>query len=118
MVQMAGIIADLIDIGSHQRRQTVILLQIHRKYGLTEDFQGLNILLAVDGNPNDIRPGLFQNLDLTGGGVDIHGAGGRHTLYGYGGVPSYGQGAYTNFPGLTGFYLGIHCAGSFLEGLV
>ena len=127
MIQVAGVIPDLIHIGSDQRGQPVIFLQVHGKNrlgSLPEDFQSLDVLLAIDCDADDIGPGLFKNLDLPGGGVDIHGPGSSHALNGYRRIASNRQGTDMDFPGftgltgLTGLDFGIHNVGSFLEGLV
>ena len=60
---MAGVVADLVDVRSDELGQAVVLLQIDRQVGLglLADFgQGLGVLRAIDGDADDIGPGIVQ----------------------------------------------------------
>ena len=63
VIQVARVVADLVDVRRDQLRQPVVLLQIDRqvRLGLLADFgQGLGVLLAVDGDPHDVGARLVQ----------------------------------------------------------
>jgi hypothetical protein len=84
---MAGVVADFVDVGGHNFRQTVVLLEIHGQIpgALTANLREcLGISDTVGGDPDHIRTRRGQRLDLGDRGVDILSTGGRHALYGYG----------------------------------
>jgi len=83
VMQMAGVIADLVNVRRHEFRQTVVLLQIHGQIGgaLPADLrERRGVLGAVSGDPDHIRSGRGQRLDLGHRGIDILSPRGRHAL--------------------------------------
>ena len=111
MVEVAGVISNFIYMGGYQWSQSVVLLDVYRKYrlgSLPKSFQGLNILFAVYGNADDVGPGLLKNLDLPSRGIDIHSPGSGHALYGYRRIAPNSQGADTDFSGFARLDWGIH----------
>ena len=65
--------------------QAVVLLQIDRQIGrrLPANFgQRLGVLLAIDGDPHDVGPGVVEHVHLADGRVDVLRVRGRHALHG------------------------------------
>ena len=63
VIEMAGVVADLVDMRRDQLGQAVVLLQIDRQVRrrLPANLgQGLGVLLAIDGDPHDVGPGVVQ----------------------------------------------------------
>ena len=84
MVQMARVVANLVDQRGNVGRQPIVFLKIDGEVGrgAAADFgQRLAILRRIDGNPNHARPGLGQLLDLGGGRLDVGGLRGAHALH-------------------------------------
>jgi hypothetical protein len=86
VMQVARVVADLIDVRADALRQTIVFLQVdgQRGGGLPANgFQRLDLLVVVDGDADDRRTGTLQLLDLCDGRVDITGLGRAHALYGH-----------------------------------
>jgi hypothetical protein len=85
VIEVARVVADLIDVRGDQLGQAVVFLQIDRqvRLRLLANFgQGLGVLLAIDSNADDIGSGLVQQVHEPDGGVDILRVRGRHALHG------------------------------------
>ena len=85
VVEVSGVVAELVDVGCHDLREPVILLQVHAEVGVgfggdIDNREGIGG--AVDGDPHHIGSGPFEVADLSGGGGDVAGRGGRHALHG------------------------------------
>ena len=84
VVQVPGIVADLVDARCHRRGDAIVLLQIDRKrdaLGLRADLlQRGDLLLVVDGDPDDAGAGCRKLMHLRNGSIDVARLGGAHAL--------------------------------------
>ena len=83
VVQVAGVVAEFVDMRSHDLRHPIVLLQIHRQvgFGLVANFgQSGSFFFVVDGDANDIGTGIVHQVHERDGGVDVSGFGGGHRL--------------------------------------
>ena len=82
---MAGVIADLVDVRRQLARQAIILLQIDGQIclRLLANFsQRLGVLLAIDGNPDNVCRRLVQQIHQLHRRINVLGVCRRHTLHG------------------------------------
>ena len=87
VVQVARVVAELRDVRGDQRREPVVLLQVHDQRhaaALLDLGQRLGVGLAVDRDTHERRARLRQALGLRGGGGDVLGVGRAHALHGDG----------------------------------
>ncbi len=87
VVQVAGIVADLVDVRRHGFGQPIVLLQVDRQIGRRTPAdlgQRFGIGSAVHGDPDHVSAGFGQALDLLDGRLHIARARGRHALHGDG----------------------------------
>ena len=86
VIEVPRVVAKLLDERSDLLRQSVIFLkiddQVRVRPRLAHDSQRGNILRIVDSDADHIGAGLFQQLDLADGGVDVLRFGGSHRLNG------------------------------------
>ena len=85
VVQMPGIVADLVDVGGGLFGETVVLLQVDRKADvrLPAYFgEGPDVPLGIDRQTDDRRARLFEAVDRLDRGVDVGRFAGRHRLNG------------------------------------
>jgi len=84
VMQMAGVVANLVDMRGDGGGQSVVLLQIdhQRRRGLPPDFlhRG-DFPFVVDGDPYDPGAGAAQLLALRDGGIDVPCLGRAHALH-------------------------------------
>ena len=88
VVQVAGVVAQLVDEGRDLLRQPVVLLQIDREQArrLRPNLrERVDVGLAVDGDPDHVCPSRFEDPHLPQRGGDVAGLGGGHRLDGDGG---------------------------------
>ena len=87
MVQVARVVADLVDHRRDVGGQAIVLLEIAGEIGLgplADLGQGLGVGLGIDRHANDVGPGLDQVLDLGDRRVDVGRLRGTHALNGDG----------------------------------
>ena len=85
MVQMSGVVANLVDMRGDDFGEPIILLQVYGQISLhlTPNLhQGFGFFLIVDGDTHDIRAGVDQIINLPHRGVNVGRFGGRHALDG------------------------------------
>ena len=102
MIQMARVVADLVDVRGDVAGQAIVLLQVDRQIGLglAADFgQRRGVLAAVDGDPHHVGAGGRQVVRPGHRGLDVLGVRGRHALHGdrmigadHGGADPHGTG--------------------------
>ena len=83
MIEVAGVVADLVDVRGDRSRQPVVLLEIDDQVRarLAPDLgQRGDVLGAVDGHPDEVTTGLADRLRLLDGGLHVLGAGGAHAI--------------------------------------
>ncbi len=83
MVEVSGVVSDLVDKGGDQLGKPKVLLQVDRQVcrGALPDLgKRLSILVAVDGNPHHARTTLAQRLGLGRCRVNILRLGRGHAL--------------------------------------
>ena len=86
MIEMAGVVANLVDVRSDLDGQAVILLQIDRQVGLglfANLGQGRGVLAVIYRDPHHVRARVEQRIDLADRGGDILRVRGRHALHGH-----------------------------------
>ena len=74
VVQVAGVVANLVDVGCDLRAESVVLLQIDRKWGgglLADSGERLDVFARVDGDADEVGAGGFEQLDLADRGLDV-----------------------------------------------
>ena len=84
VVQVTGVVANLVDVRRDRSGQPIVLLQVddQRRAGLATDLLDRRDLeLVVDGDADDSRTGGAELLALADGGIDIAGLGRAHALY-------------------------------------
>ena len=87
VVQVAGVVAELVDVGRDAAGETVIFLQVDDQVGrgLAADFgQGVGVASAVDGDADHVGPGGDEVVHLGDRGVNVLRVRGRHALHGDG----------------------------------
>ena len=85
MVQVARVVADLVDHRRDVGRQAIVLLEIAGEIGLgplADLGQGQGVGLGIDRHANDVGPGLDQVLDLGDRRVHVGRLRGAHALNG------------------------------------
>ncbi len=95
VVEVAGVVAHLVHVGSHLGGEAVVLLQVDHEVGgsLAADLrQRLHVLRVVHRDPDQGAAGVADGLRLLDGGVDVLGAGRAHALDGdvVGGAEGHG----------------------------
>src|SRR3989337_2769500 len=85
MVEMAGVVTDLVDVWRDFAGDLVVFLQVDRQHyapGLGADFlQRGSLFLIDDRDPDDTGAGASQLMGLRDGQVDIDRARGAHRLH-------------------------------------
>ena len=84
VVEVAGIVTDLVHVGRHLLRESIALLQIHGKVRLgspPDGLDGIGFFLTVDGNAHDTGAGPAELLRLQPGRVDVLGLRRAHALH-------------------------------------
>jgi hypothetical protein len=94
VVQVPGVVSDLVDVGSDLLRESIALLQIHRQVGLgslPDLGDRLGLLVAVDGDAHDAGAGLPELLRLIRRRLHVDRLRGAHALHhhGVGGAEGY-----------------------------
>lgn len=87
VVEVSGIVADLVDVGGDLLDEAVVFLEVDGEVGggLFADFgESGGVLGAIDGDANDICSGAFEVMDLAYRGCHILGVGSSHGLNGDG----------------------------------
>ena len=108
MVQVARVVADLVDRRRDVGSQAIVLLEIAGEIGLgplADLDQGLGVGLGIDRHANDVGPGLDQVLDLGDRRVDVGRLRGAHALNGNGIAGADREGA--NLDGTGGIAGGL-----------
>ena len=88
VVQVPGVVAELVDEGRHLLGEPVVLLQVDRQDALrlcADLRQRIDIGLTVDRDADHVRSRFLEDAHLPQGGGDVAGLGGRHGLDGDGG---------------------------------
>ena len=94
--EVAGVVADLVDVRGHALGEAVALLEVHHEAGLRlapHLGERLDVLRAVDRHPDERASGPADGLGLRDGGVHVLGAGRAHALHGHGVAAPQGDGA-------------------------
>jgi hypothetical protein len=89
VVQVAWVVADLLDERRDELGEAVVLLQVDRQRDPRERRelrQRLDVLARIDGDPDQVRARVLQELDLAPRGGEVLGACRRHALDGDGAV--------------------------------
>lgn len=113
---MARVVADLVDVWSYELGEAVVFLEIDREIGLglaANLRQGFGVLLAIDGDADNVRARIVQGVHLFDGGSDILRLGRGHALDRDGIVVADRDGA--DLDGACWVAGNFHCARSFLE---
>ncbi len=85
MVKMAGVVAHLVNMGSHLGHEAVVLLQVNHEVGigpLANLGKGPGIFLVVTGQADNVRPCFSHISDLRQGLIDFLRMCRRHGLNG------------------------------------
>jgi hypothetical protein len=85
VVEVAGVVSQLVDVGRDRGRETVALLEVHDEIGrrLAPNLgQGRDVSQVVDRNADDVAPGRPDRFDLADGCLDVAGGCGAHALNG------------------------------------
>ena len=85
VIQVPRVVPQLRDVRSDHFRHPVVFLQVDRQvgFGAAGNFdKGVGILAAVDGNADDVGPGLVEFVGLLRGGLHVLRARGGHALDG------------------------------------
>src|SRR5690606_15629613 len=87
--QVAGVVPDLVDVRRHDLREAVVLLEVHREVGVDRLHyprahlgEGVDVLLGVAGDANEIRAGGVDQGHLPRRRLDVLGLRGGHALHG------------------------------------
>ena len=85
VIQVAGVVAELVDVRREPLGQPIVLLQIDDEIGrrLAANFgDRFGFGGAVDGDAHDVGPGRGERIHLRDGRVDVARRRGRHALHG------------------------------------
>ena len=94
VVEMSGVVADLVHVGRDHFGQAVVLLQVNaqHRFALAPDpDQRLGILAVVRGDADDVGAGLLKQPELRQRGVHVGGGRGAHALHGDGVIVADGD---------------------------
>src|ERR1700730_15300093 len=85
MVEMAGIVTDLVDVRADLAGNAVVLLEVHRQHDTARLRANLlecrNFLFIVERDPHDPRSGAGELMRLPPGLIDVPRARRAHRLY-------------------------------------
>ncbi len=85
VIKVSWVVADLVNMGRDDFGQTIVFLQIHRQIGRdlgTNLGQSRRVLLAVDGDSDNIGSRVLHQVHQRDRGIDIGRLGRRHRLDG------------------------------------
>ena len=94
VIEVAGVVAELVDVRRESLGEPVVLLQVDDEvgFGLPADFgDGVGFGGAIDGDADDVGAGVDERVCLGDGGVDVARLRGRHALDGDGIVGADGD---------------------------
>ena len=84
VIEMARVVADLVDVRRDHFRQPIVFLQIDREIGrrlLAHGGQRFGVAAAIDGDAHDVGPGADKIVHLGDRGGDVLRGRGRHALH-------------------------------------
>jgi hypothetical protein len=111
VMEMAGVVSNLVYVWRDIRDESVALLKVHREEGLClapNLRQASDVFFAVDGDAYEVSASRLDDADLPERCRDVTSLRGGHALYGYRRVSTYGETANVDLACLA---LGNHSMG-------